>query len=823
MLDEPEALSMFMDEARLAARLHHPNVVSTFEVGHEGPIPYITMEFLDGQPLHHILRHQPTPPLTLGMRLRIITEMLEGLHYAHELLDYDGSPLGVVHRDVSPQNLFITYDGPIKLVDFGIAKANASVNHTQGRGLKGKLAYMSPQQAGGEIVDRRTDVFAAGVMLWELLSGRRLWADANEATIARRLIDHDLPALDIDGVPARLLDICRTALAPVVAQRYATADAFRDALEQYVIDEGLDTRTRAIGMQVAQAFARERAEVRSRIDQELLRQIAGGSLADSPIALWRDQYRSEHTDRTLGSRDHDRDNESSIRSDEVTADYGPRVEEDIAPEQAPAKPPAREASGTIGAPSSVAPSSRRRPLWPIFATLAVGMLLVIPALRERDEPDLREAKARASSVDLDSSLPSPAPTRSGCDVPLHAKPRVTLTGDIERDATLHCDRSYVLTFTTRVTGGATLTIEPGTTILGDRQTKGTLVVEPGSRLIADGTRERPIVFTSGQAERERRPGDWGGVLLLGRAPINLRDADGKPMLGQVEGLNEVSRYGGNDPDDDSGVLRYVRIEYPGIEVAPANESNGLTLAGVGRATVIDHVAVHASSDDCFEFFGGTVDAKHLVCDAPGDDGLDFDLGYRGRLQYVVVRDLALADPHSDTPSNAFELDNDPNGTTAEPRTRPVIWNATLCGVSGGASPSYAILARRAAEAEIHGLLASGFDFALEVRDASTLELSGLGLVGQPAAQPHEQDEYDDDGFDERAWLADPARAPASDLAGFAGCGGLIPASLIPTTTIVSPQLTGPPDDGFFDPAAAWLGAFAGPNDDWTASWVSWHE
>jgi serine/threonine protein kinase len=815
LLDDPEALSMFMDEARLAARLHHPNVVSTFEVGQEGPIPYITMEFLDGQPLHRIVRRlglgadeltDPLPSqLTLGMRLRIITEMLEGLHYAHELLDYDGSPLNVVHRDVSPQNLFITYDGQIKLVDFGIATANASVTLTEDHGLKGKLAYMSPQQAGGEPVDRRTDVFAAGVMLWELLSGRRLWADANEATIARRLIDHDLPVLDIDGVPARLLDICRMALAPELAQRYASADTFRAALEQYIIDEGLDTRTRAVGMCVAHAFARERAEVRSRIDQELLRQIVGGSSTESPIELWRDRYRSENTDRTLGSGD----SESSIRSDdEVTADYGPRVPAEVPPEQQPAKPPAREASGTIEVAAAVTPGPRRQWLWPIFVTLAVGVVLAIPALHERDD----ETGA------VEPSQPSPAPTASGCDAPPHTKPRVTLTGDIEQDATLHCDRSYVLTFTTRVTSGATLTIEPGTTILGDRQTKGTLVVEPGSRLIAEGTRERPIVFTSAQAEGERRPGDWGGVLLLGRAPINLRDADGKPMLGQVEGLTEISRYGGNDADDDSGVLRYVRIEYPGVEVAPANESNGLTLAGVGRATVIDHVAVHASSDDCFEFFGGTVDAKHLVCDAPGDDGLDFDLGYRGRLQYVVVRDLALADPHSETPSNAFELDNDPNGTTAEPRTRPVIWNATLCGVSDGASPSYAILARRAAEAEIHGLLASGFDFALDVRDAATIELTDLGLVGQPAAAPDEEDDYDD--FDERAWLMDPSRALASDLAGFIGCGP-IPGSLFPTKAIVS--LQGPADDGFFDPEAAWLGAFADATDDWTAGWVNWQE
>jgi serine/threonine protein kinase len=826
LLDDPEALSMFMDEARLATRLHHPNVVQTYDVGQEGPIPYITMEFLDGQPLHRVLRRlgssadegleHPTPALTLGMRLCIITEMLEGLQYAHELVDYDDTPLNVVHRDVSPQNLFITYDGQIKLVDFGIAKANASITQTEGHGLKGKLAYMSPQQAAGEVVDRRTDVFAAGVMLWELLSGRRLWAGCNEATIARRLVDHDLPALELDGVPARLLEICRTALAPALERRYPTAESFRVAIEQYMRDEGLETRMRAIGTHVAQAFAHERAEVRSRIDQELRGQVAGAGLADSPIPLWRDRYRSESTDRTLGSDASD----ASACPDEVTADYGPRLLDAVAPESSMVEPPLREASRTIGVQSAMPPSRHMRRLWPLFGTLALGLVLVIPALRTDDE-DQTETPSPITEPPLTPQSPA---MPSACDVPLRDKPRVVLTGDIDHDSTLHCDRSYVLTFTTRVTGGATLTIEPGTTILGDRQTRGTLVVEPGSRLIADGTPERPIVFTSASPEPERRPGDWGGLLLLGDAPINLRDANGRPMRGQVEGLSEVSRYGGNDVDDDSGVLRYVRIEYPGAEVAPANESNGLTLAGVGRATIIDHVAVHASADDCFEFFGGTVDARHLVCEAPGDDGLDFDLGYQGRIQFVVVSDLALADPHSDTPSNAFELDNDPNGTNAEPRTRPLIWNATLCGVSGGASPSYAVLVRRAATAELHGVIAGGFDFALDVRDSSSFELSGIGLLTQPGAELGERDgQDDDDGFDEIAWLAEPQRAMVHELAGIIGCGGPMPASLIPTSAIVPiAGFVGPPDDGFFDTTAAWVGAF-GPGDDWTAGWVSWRE
>jgi serine/threonine protein kinase len=766
LLDEPEALAMFMDEARLAARLHHPNVVQTFEVGQQGPLPYMTMEFLDGQPLHRVLRRLPaTPqPLTLAMHLRIVIEMLEGLHYAHELLDYDGTPLDVVHRDVSPQNLFVTYYGQIKLVDFGIAKAGASISHTDGRGLKGKLAYMSPEQAGGEIVDRRTDVFAAGVMLWEMLAGRRFWADVDENSVLRRLVQHELPDLAIEGAPAPLLEICRRAIAPQLERRYATAEAFRLELERYMAESGLDASIRTIGKRIASAFADERAQVRSRIDHELLRQGAGGSLSESPISLWRDSYRDEHTDRTMASSE-----EHSLAPDEITADLGPR--------------PAASSEAVIGPEEG--PSKTRRRVWPTVATLTIPAALAFALSREW-------SSGSSELTDTSAVEPSPpsTPAVSRCELPLSAKPRVPLTGEIDQNATLHCDRAYVLTFTTRVTAGATLTIEAGTTILGDRATKGTLIVEPGARLIADGTRERPIVFTSARPEHQRRPGDWGGLLLLGDAPINLRDAEGKPMLGQVEGLTEVSSYGGSDPDDDSGVLRYVRIEYPGVEVAPANEINGLTLAGVGRGTVIDHVAVKASSDDCFEFFGGTVDAKYLVCDSPGDDALDFDYGYRGRIQYVVVRDWVLDDPSSSTPSNAFELDNEPNGSNAEPRTRPVIWNATLRGVPGGESASYAILARRAATAEFHGLSVSGFDFAIDLRDPNTeIELTGIALVDQPTAEVDERD--DDTGFDEHAWL---------------------------TNVMAEQNFAGPPNDGFFQPWATWIGAFEGPDDDWTAGW-----
>ncbi|EDM74280.1 serine/threonine protein kinase [Plesiocystis pacifica SIR-1] len=866
LLDEPEALSMFMDEARLAARLHHPNVVQTFEVGREGPIPYLTMEFLDGQPLHRVLRRlgvgertdpalasvsEPPDPLTLGMRLRVITEMLEGLHYAHELRDYDGTPMQVVHRDVSPQNLFITYDGQIKLVDFGIAKAADSVTHTQGGGLKGKLAYMSPQQAEGQAVDRRADVFAAGVMLWEMLSGRRLWAGRGQVPIARRLVDHDLPNLDVEGVPRALIEICAKAMAPAVHERYATAEQFQLELEAFMDETGLDASIRSIGKRVAQAFAAERRGMRHNIDSELLRLVGDGEASVSPVQLWHEPYRGEQTERTLGSNEVE-----PADPDEETANIGPaeHVEMLALPKPGRRFDPEPDAGSSMGgtfgtldedrsgdgtytgtnpglAAELVAKGQRRM----IVAVVATGLLAsglsvlgsrLGPAVEEGGEEGDEEAQTErvderkhAAREVQDVGAPPEAALLGAGDCDRDDKPVVELSGEIDEDATLRCDRDYLLRFHTRVASGATLTIEPGTIIRGDRDTKGTLIVEPGARLIARGTQDAPIVFTSSQPLGARAPGDWGGVVLLGNAPINLRDARGEAIRGRVEGLTVGGSYGGDDIDDDSGELRYVRIEYPGVELAPSNELNGLTLAGVGRGTILDHVQVRATTDDCFEFFGGTVDGRYLVCDEPGDDGFDFDYGYQGRLQHLVVRD---ARPKA-AGSHAFEVDNDPNGTSAEPRTRPELWNATLCGASSTKpKPSRAILVRRAATPVFHALVVGGFDRVIEVRDEHTrVELEGLALLGATSstgAAPTEPSE----GFDELAWLAAPERgvvrnpSGAPDCATFGAGATMVPAApLALATSATSPAEAG----SFFEAESAWLGAFG--SEDWTAGWVVW--
>jgi eukaryotic-like serine/threonine-protein kinase len=173
---EPETLAMFLDEARLAAQLNHANIVKTYEVGSEGGRHIIVMEYLEGQTLSAVLRKAKSAgaPLPLPIFLRVILSVLDGLHYAHELTAYDGSPLQLVHRDVSPQNVFLTYDGQIKVVDFGIAKAATSESRTATGVIKGKLSYMAPEQMVASGIDRRADVYSVGCVLWAAVAGEKL-------------------------------------------------------------------------------------------------------------------------------------------------------------------------------------------------------------------------------------------------------------------------------------------------------------------------------------------------------------------------------------------------------------------------------------------------------------------------------------------------------------------------------------------------------------------------------------------------------------------------------------------------------------------------
>lgn len=258
-----------------------------------------------------------------------------------------------------------------------------------------------------------------------------------------------------------------------------------------------------------------------------------------------------------------------------------------------------------------------------------------------------------------------------------------LEGRITANRTLSAAYTYKLRGLVYVTNGAILTIEPGTKIVGENGKTGGLIITRGCKIIADGTAAKPIVFTSEAANPQR--GDWAGLVLLGQAPTNA-SFNGVQGVGAVEGgINNsdgLGLYGTpanqqQAPFDNSGILRYVRIEYAGYAFLPDNEINGLTFGGVGAGTVIDNVQVSYANDDSFEWFGGTVNCTHLISFRTLDDDFDTDNGFSGKVQFgISLRDPQVADISK---SEAFESDNDANGSSLLPQTQAIFTNMTVMG------------------------------------------------------------------------------------------------------------------------------------------------
>jgi serine/threonine protein kinase len=246
---DESTVKMFLGEARLSARMNHPNVVQVYEVYKQSNLPVIVMEYLDGQSLATVLsRCDSSDDFPTELGIAILVRTLAGLHYAHTLVDYSGEPLGLVHRDVSPHNVMVGYDGQVKLVDFGLAKLKSQSEHTSTGVIKGKLSYMAPEQVHNRL-DHRADIFAVGVMLWELLVRQRLWGDAGDAVIIGRLLSEDIPRLRdvLPDVDPELEWICEKALAPDPERRYACAADMQDDLEGYLERHGGDVSQQAIG------------------------------------------------------------------------------------------------------------------------------------------------------------------------------------------------------------------------------------------------------------------------------------------------------------------------------------------------------------------------------------------------------------------------------------------------------------------------------------------------------------------------------------------------------------------------------------------------
>jgi hypothetical protein len=415
-----------------------------------------------------------------------------------------------------------------------------------------------------------------------------------------------------------------------------------------------------------------------------------------------------------------------------------------------------------------------------------------------------------------------------------ANAQIVVSGNITTNTTWTKNNTYLLQGFVYVKNGATLTIEAGTTIKGDKTSKGSLIVTRGAKLIADGTPSEPIVFTSNEANPTY--GDWGGIILLGNGPTNTAFM-GQQGVGEIEGgVNNAEGdglYGGGtnpNPADNSGTLRYVRIEYPGIAFMPNSEINGLTMGGVGSGTTIEYIQVSFCGDDSFEWFGGTVNCKYLIAYRGLDDDFDCDFGYSGKVQFAVsVRDPQVADQSS---SNGFEIDNDAQGSGNGPKTRPTFSNVTIIGPTGSSiNPLFARAnhLRRNSEPGIYnsvfvgqypvGLFIDGDSCALNAQTGKLVVKNSFYYGMTELLRKNTA------SFDIVAWAAANQITTSSDLNGAQLVNPFNLALPNPRPGASSPLLNAASfsdtriADFFFTPVS-YAGAF-GPSGDWTCPWAKW--
>jgi hypothetical protein len=304
-----------------------------------------------------------------------------------------------------------------------------------------------------------------------------------------------------------------------------------------------------------------------------------------------------------------------------------------------------------------------------------------------------------------------------------------LLGSFTASKTLTSDKTWILKGYVYVPNGITLTIQPGTRIISDVTEKGALIIERGGKIDAAGTATQPIVFTSGKAAGSRAPGDWGGLVILGRAKTNRSST---PII--EGGIDRP--YGGTDDADNSGTLRYVRIEYAGIAAFANSEINSLTMGGVGSGTTIEYIQTSYANDDAFEIFGGKVNAKYLVAAYTADDDFDFDFGYTGKIQYAVsLRDPAFVD--GGDAGNGIESDNDNPPTITPLTTRPILSNFTFVGPNGAtgtlANHNYANRFRRNTRFVLRNSILMGYQkggFSIEQDETATAYKNDLSVFSE---------------------------------------------------------------------------------------------
>jgi hypothetical protein len=425
--------------------------------------------------------------------------------------------------------------------------------------------------------------------------------------------------------------------------------------------------------------------------------------------------------------------------------------------------------------------------------------------------------AAAAAILLVQVAPLSSAQAPPVNVPGMDKPVVVVTGEVTGTENWTSNFYYVLRGAVFVVEGATLNIQAGTRVIGEAGSVGTLIVLRGGRLNALGTREQPVVFTSDQPVGSRARGDWGGLIINGRAPVNIEGGQG---LGEAD----TGVYGGDNPNDDSGIMRYVRVEFAGVEFSPDNELNGIAFQAVGRGSTYEHIQVHMNRDDGLEWFGGTADIKYAVVSNAADDSFDWTFGWTGRAQFIALHQ------RSDDADWGIEADNNEFNNNLLPRSNPQIYNMTICGDpdrNEGAESVRAVLFRRGtgvtfrnfiiAGSKTLGMQIDGTSTTAQV-DNGTTQI-GAGVIFGPATPLHTSVQpYVASGrFPDVRTGVDPGLSPA--------CFDHSNVNFQPVSiaTLAGGQLPPiqPPNDGFFEPVT-FIGAVPpAPGEDWTTGWTSY--
>jgi len=402
---------------------------------------------------------------------------------------------------------------------------------------------------------------------------------------------------------------------------------------------------------------------------------------------------------------------------------------------------------------------------------------------------------------------------------------VIVSGAITFDMTWYAGTTYILSGPVFVEGDSVLTIEPGTQIKGGFGSG--LIITKSAKINARGSKDAPIVFTSAKPEGERDRGDWGGLVLLGNAKVNQG-------ISSIEGVAKHDvrgQFGGVNDRDSCGVLEHVRIEFAGLEVFKDNELNGLTMGGCGSETVVNHVQVHRAYDDGIEMFGGNADLKNIVITGARDDSLDWDMGWSGRVQFMIVQQ------YDDAGDNGFEADNWKDDHNAKPISNPTMYNVTMIGAKNPKKPQRAMNLRRGTAGSFHNFIIMGHtNEFLDIRDRATANLArngqiqfshsfvyGVGHDGNVFS-----DEKDDDnGFVEEAFI----RAQESMLFGinpllFSPQGKGLP-NAVPraNSPVKNGLLVSFPEDSFWDGTVDYAGAIepGTKSNTWLSGWTAYPE